>query len=81
MKFPTAYEERHAFWYLQFLKEAGQGIDLSIDDVVEVICDRAGVGVKGVRQGDAMGILVQTVQDILQVVEGKSLITVNDNNQ
>ena len=49
--------------------EAGQCLDLSMDDVVEVIWEQAkgsGMGAKQSRQTDAMDVLVQTVRDIKQ---------------
>lgn len=64
--------------------EAGQCLDLSIDDVVEKIWERAkgsGMGVKQSRQTHAMGVLVETVWNIISASKGKSLSEVNNNQE
>ena len=65
--------------YLQLLMEAGQDLDLSIGDVVDGVVQRAkggSVGVKQSKQMDALCILMQTADDMLEAVRGKSVIEV-----
>jgi len=59
----------------QLLEEGGQSLDVSIDDVVELL---RGNRVKSSEpfQTDAMSILNTTMNDILMVVKGKSPLQV-----
>ena len=64
--------------YLQLLMEAGQDLDLSIGDVVDGVVQRAkGGSVKQSKQMDALRKLMQTADDMLEAVRGKSVIEVH----
>lgn len=52
--------------YSQLLIEAGQDLDLSIDDVVEKKQKKGG----GKQRTDAMSVLMQTIDDILEGIKG-----------
>ena len=61
--------------------EAGRDLDLSIGDVVDGVVQQAkGVGVKHSKPMDALSILMQTADDMLEAVRGKSVIEVYINN-
>ena len=65
--------------------EAGQTVDVSIEDVVDEIREQgkeSGVGASQRRAtpNDAKDALLQTVQDIIEAAKGKSPKEVNTDN-